>query len=82
MVGNFVGQRGSVLRRPGLENIGDIGLLARKPHRLDDVIELSSCSSNEWPALSILIGSRGLAHEHQISMRGPFPEDRPNSTFQ
>ena len=67
--GHFVGLGVAVAGRPALEDVGDVDVLARVAHRLDDLGEQLAGAADERLALDVFVGARRLAHEHQIRAR-------------
>ena len=52
--------------RAAFQDVRDVHLIARKPHRLDDLGEQLAGLTHERLACIILIGPRCFAHKHQI----------------
>jgi len=65
----LVGLGIAVLRRTALDDVGDVDVIARQLHRLDDVGEQLSGAADKRFALQVLVASGRLADEHQISVR-------------
>ena len=67
--GHFVGLGVAVAGRPALEDVGDVDVLPRVAHRLDDLGEQLAGAADERLALDVFVGARRLADEHQIGAR-------------
>ena len=72
---SMLGRR-AVFGRPAFQNVGDIDLVASQAHSLGDHVgqELAG-PADERLALTIFVGARGLADEHQPRLGGPGAED-------
>ena len=67
--GDFLGARVAIVRRSTFGGVGDVHVLATKPHRFDDAIEQLAGSPNERLPLQILVMPGGLTNEHQVRVR-------------
>ena len=67
----------AVARRPALDHVGDVDLVAVKPDRLDDLRQQLPGAADERDALDVLVGARRLADEHQVRRRGCRRRTRP-----
>src|SRR5262245_66110603 len=57
---------GAVLRRPALEDVADVDLLAEEAARRQDAVEQLPRGPDEWLALGVLVGPRRLADQAQL----------------
>ncbi len=64
-----------VLRRPALDDVGDVDVRALELNGLDDLREQLPGASDERLAEAVLVGARRLAHEHQFRLRIADAED-------
>ena len=65
----------AVLRRPALDDVGDVDVLALEIDRLDDLRQQLSRPSDERNALEIFIPAGGFPDEHQRGVRVAGAED-------
>src|SRR5262245_1167400 len=65
----------AVTRRPALDHVGDINILAPEADRLDDFRQQLTGPADERLALHVFVGTGSLADEHQISLRVADAED-------
>ncbi len=66
---DLVRLRVAILRRPALDDVGDVDLLALETDRADHLVELLPGAADERLALRVLVGARPLADEHQVGVR-------------
>src|SRR5262249_51673775 len=59
----------AVARRAALEHVGDVDVLAGEAQLREPLVEQLACATDERLALAILVGARGLAHEHHVGLR-------------
>src|SRR6185503_173281 len=59
----------AVLRRPALDHVGDVDVVARQADRLDDFRQQLPGAADERNALDVLVAARRLADEHQVGVR-------------
>ena len=80
---HLVGLRVAVARRPALDDVGDVDLVARQADRLDDPGQQLPGAADERLALPVLVLARRLADEHQSASGLPTPNTtclRPSCT--
>jgi hypothetical protein len=65
----------AVARRPALEYVGDEALLPRESDLREQLVEEAASAADERLALTILVEAGSLAHEHQVGVGVPGPED-------
>ena len=66
---HLVGQRVAVLRRAALDDVKNVDVVASQADGLDDAGEKLAGRADERLALGVLIMSRRLADEYQVSRR-------------
>ena len=66
---HFVGLGVAVARRPALDDVGDVDVLAPQADGLDDLRQQLPGAADERLALDVFVGARRLAHEHQVGVR-------------
>src|SRR5450759_1401409 len=66
--GHLLRQRVAVARRPALDDVGDVDLVAVDPNRLQQLVEELAGLAHEGQPLLVLVLSRGLAHDHDPSL--------------
>ena len=59
-------QRVAVVRRPALQDVGDVDLLALEQDGLQDLVEQLAGAAHERLALAVLVGAGRLADHHQV----------------
>ena len=72
---DLVGLRIAVARRPALEHVGDVDLVALEAHRLDHLRQQLAGAPDERDALHVFIRARRFADEHQVRRRVADAED-------
>ena len=71
---DFVRLRIAVPRRPALDHVGDVDLVAREAHRLDHLRQQLPGAADERNPLDVLVRAGRLADEHQVRVRIPDAE--------
>src|SRR3954454_9220707 len=65
---DLVGLRVAVARRPALDDVGDVHIVARQPNALDEAREELPGPADERDALLVLFGTGTLADEHEVGV--------------
>ena len=63
---DFVGLGIAVLRRPALDDVRDVDVVARQLDRLDDLRQQLAGAADKRHALLVFVGAGRLADEHQV----------------
>ena len=66
--------RVAIVRRPALDDVGDVDVGARQADGFDDLGEQLPGAADERLALHVFVGARRLADEHQVGRRVAGPE--------
>jgi hypothetical protein len=69
----------TILRRPALDHVRDIDLIAPEADTIEKLLEESSGRADEWPALLVLVESRPLADKHDLGIDRSFAWNRPRA---
>ncbi len=59
----------AVVRRPRLEHVGDVDLLAREADGAEELLEQLARLADERPALLVFVVAGRLAYEHEVAVR-------------
>ena len=78
-VGGFVGQGRAVVRRPALEDVEDVDVLALQRAGLDDLVEQLAGAAHERLALAVFVGPGASPKKHEPGLRIADAEDRLRS---
>jgi hypothetical protein len=73
VVGHLVGTRIAVAGRAGLDDVGDVDLLAIEPGRRQQLVQQPPRAAHERPALLVLAGAGRLADDHHVGRRAALP---------
>jgi hypothetical protein len=66
----------AVARRPALQDVADINILAPHSHGGDDARQELTRNADEWLATAVFIRSGCFAHEADVDVDGAGAEDR------